>query len=226
MTDLKDLFSEIDRLHSWEACTRPSAIADLEKRLGYPFPDDIKTFYQRYDTVKLFVGEHGDTLYRFVPVEEIHPTRIDVFGEDTDEWGPSTWLTVCDVQDGNYVAIDVASKDGEYYNYIDCFHETFAIPGQSRVVARSFTELLDRALRGGDNQYWLQEGFIGYGDGRPLTPENAATRIGNPEAPEKGWHVEFTFKDTWHRKFFSDNEYGGKEKAFEAVKRYIEEHGK
>ena len=227
MTDLEDLFSEIDRLHSWDACSSPSAIADLEACLGYPFPDDIKAFYQRYDTVRLFVSKDGDTLYRFIPVGEIHPTRIDVYGKDIDEYGPSTWLTVCDVQDGNYVAIDIASQDGEYYNYIDCFHETFAMPGQSRIVARSFTELLHRALRGGDNhQYWLQEGFIGYGDGRPLTPENAATRIGNPEASKKGWLVEFTLKNTWHREYFRDHEYGGKDKAFEALKQYIEEHGK
>jgi hypothetical protein len=52
-------------------------------------------------------------------------------------------------QDGNYIAVDIASQDGEHCNYIDCFHETFAMPGQSTIVAGSFAELLDRALRGG-----------------------------------------------------------------------------
>jgi cell wall assembly regulator SMI1 len=226
MTDLEDLFSEIERLHAWEACADPSAIDDLEKRLGDPFPNDLKAFHRRYDVVRLFAGGDGDAPYRFVPVGEIRPTRIDVYGEDNDEWGPGTWLTVCDVQDGNYIAVDIASKDGAYCNYIDCFHETFAMPGQSKIMAWSFTELLDRALHGGAGHFWLQEGFAGHGDGRPLSPENAAIRIGNPEAPRKGWLAEFTFENTWHRKFFGDDAYGGKEKAWEAAQRYIEEHGK
>jgi cell wall assembly regulator SMI1 len=226
MPDLQNLFSEIERLHSWEACSNPGAVADLEQRLGCSFPDDIKAFYRRYDTVRLFADEHGDAAYRFVPAGEIHPTRKDVYGEDSDEWGPGTWQTVCDVQDGNYIAVDIASQEGAYCNYIDCFHETFAMPGQSKIVARSFAEFLDRALHGGARLYWLQEGFTGHGDGRPLSPENAAIRIGNPEAPRKGWMVEFTMRNTWHRKFFGDDEFGGKEKAYDAVRRYIEEHGK
>jgi hypothetical protein len=78
-------------------------------------------------------------------------------------------------------------------------------------------------LRGGDSLYYLQPGFAGYGDGRPLTPENAAMRIGNPEAPKKGWLVKFTFKGTVHSRFFSDSEHGGEEEAFEAVRRYLEQ---
>jgi cell wall assembly regulator SMI1 len=223
MSTLHELFVKIDTYHSAEPCLDATEIDALEEGLGYPLPADLKAFYRRYQTVRLFDGEYGAT-YRFVPIREIHPTRIDMYGRDTDEWGPGTWLTICDVQDGNYIAIDVASKDGESYNYIDCFHETFARPGESKVIARSFTELLERALQGGgDSVYYVQKGFIGYGDGRPLTAENAAMRIDNPEAPQKGWHVEFTFKDTVHSKFFSDQEYGGAEGAFEAVKRYIEQ---
>jgi cell wall assembly regulator SMI1 len=222
MSTLHELFVEIDTHHTSESCLDASEIDAFEKGLGHELPDDLKAFYRKY---RIFDGEYGAT-YRFVSIGEIHPTRIDIYGEDTDEWGPSTWLTVCDVQDGNYIAIDIASRDGENYDYIDCFHETFAMPGQSRIIARPFTELLECALRGGGDAYYLQEGFIGYGDGRPLTPQNAAIRIDNPEAQEKGWLVEFTFKNTWHRKFFSDKEHGGREEAFEAVKQYIEQHGK
>jgi hypothetical protein len=38
--------------------------------------------------------------------------------------------------------------------------------------------------------------------------------------------VEFTVNHTWHREFFGDDEFGGKEKAYDAVRRYIEERGK
>jgi hypothetical protein len=96
MPDLEDLFSEIERLHSRKACSNPGAVTDLEQRLGCFFPDDIKAFHRRYDTVRLFADECGDAPYRFVPAGEIHPTRKDVHGEDADAWGPGTWLTVCD----------------------------------------------------------------------------------------------------------------------------------
>jgi hypothetical protein len=228
MSKLEELFIDIDTHHSSEPCIDSSEIDNLDKRYAFRLPDDLKEFYRRYESVKLFDSEFGAT-YRFVPVSEIHPTRIDIYGQDTDEWGPSSWLTICDVLDGNYIAIDIASKDGEAYSYIDCFHETFAQPGECKIVAKSFTELLECALRGGGNSvYYLQEGFLGYGDGRPLTAENAAIRIGNPEAPQKGWLVKFTLekKNRCYHKFFSDDDYGGKEGSFEAVKRYIEESKK
>jgi len=223
MSKLEQLFVEIETKHNYELCIDPSSIEDLERSHGYQLPSDLKAFYRRYKSVKLFVYEYGAT-YFFVPVSEMHPTRIDIYGEDTDEWGPSTWLSVCDVQDGNYIAIDIASKDKGGYNYIDCFHETFARPGESQIIAKTFTELLERALHGGgDNVYYCQDGFIGYGDGMPLTPANAAIRIGNPKAPKKGWLVKFTFGGECYSKFFGDVEYGGKEEAFEAVSQYIEE---
>ena len=223
MVPLEQIFTEIDAHHYHELCNDPTAIEAIEKHHGRKLPDDLKTFYWRYKTVKLFDSEYGAT-YRFVPVGEIHPTRIDIFGEDTDEWGPSTWLTICDVLDGNYIAIDIDSKEDKEYNYIDCFHETFAEPGECKVVAKSFTELLRRALSGvGNIAYYLQNDFAGYGDARPLTPENAAIRIGNPEARRKGWLVKFTFKGIPHHKLFADDDYGGKEQSFEAVRRYIEE---
>jgi hypothetical protein len=220
MSDLKTLFSEIEKLHVWEPCTYPNAFADLENRIGHCLPDDLRLFYETYETVKLFAADDYNANYRFVPVSQIHRTRQDIYGIDTDEWGPSTWLTVCDVQDGNYVAIDVLSIDGDACNYIDCFHEVFAVPGHSKIVARSFTELLRRALKGGGNHYWLLDGFVGYGDGRPLTPENASHRT------KSGWIVEFVHSGVWHREFIADDDHGGSAGSFDAVKEYVEKHSK
>jgi cell wall assembly regulator SMI1 len=220
---IEDLFAEIDSCHYAEPCRNPSEIDRLQDKCGYELPEDIKAFYRRYRSVKLF-GK-ADFLYRFVPVSEMHRTRLDICGEDTDEWGPDTWLTVCDVQDNNYIAIDVASKDGEKYNYIDCFHETFAEPGSCTVIAKSFSELLERALHGGqDTVYYLDERFLGYGDALELTPDTAISRIDNPEAPAKGWHVRFWHKGIGYIRFFGDSEYGGMEDAFEAAKRYVEQN--
>jgi hypothetical protein len=223
MIDLEGLFSEIERLHSWEACSSPSGIAALEKHLGYPIPDDMQAFYRRYGTVKLFVGEHGDAVYRFVPTLEIHRTRQDVYGIDTDEWGPSTWLTICDVRDGNYIAMDVASGDGNERNYIDAFHETFAVPGACKVIARTFAELLERALHGPETGlYFLQEDFVGYGDALEPTPETAIERIDLPDDTKSSWFVRFWHAGVPHRASFRDSDYGGREGAYMKAKDYLE----
>ena len=159
---LQKLFAEIEQYHYSEPCQNAFEIDQVEGRYNCKLPEDLKGFYRRYRTVQL-LGRH-DPLYRFVPVHEIHPTRLDILGDDTD-YGPATWLTICDVYEGNYIAIDVASENSGRFNYIDCFHETFAEPGRSRVIAISFVELLERALRGGHEQlYFLQPGFTGYGD--------------------------------------------------------------
>jgi cell wall assembly regulator SMI1 len=223
MHTIQDLFNEIEEQHSYEACTDPSEIEALEVKYGYPLPADLIAFYRRYKTVRMFDSPFGP-LYRFVPISEMHPTRRDIYGEDTDEWGPRTWITICDVLDGNYIAIDIASGSGNQYNYIDCFHETFAEPGESQIIAKSFTELVNSAMRGGGERlFWGIEGFVAHGDGMPFTAQNAAIRIGGPKVKDTGWLMRFRHKDKNHREFFSDRKHGGKQKSFYAVGRYIEE---
>ena len=221
MPTLEELFAEIESLHIFELCSDETEIDRFETQYGYKLPSDLKKFHKKYNTVKLFNDEFGG-LYRFVSASEIHPTYEDIYGKDFDEQRPNAWFTVCDVQDGNYIAIDLESKNGEEYNFIDCFHETFAQPGDSKIVAKSFTELLNLALHSNGNLYYLQEDFISYGDGLPLTAENAAIRIENPEAPKKGWLAKFSVGRNSYHEFFADNDYGDKEKSFEEVKRYID----
>ncbi len=73
-----------------------------------------------------------------------------------------TWYAVADVQDGNYIGIDLKpEKLGLCY---DCFHETIGVPGYCKVIAQSFTELLEQFLKHGDSSWWLREQFTGYGD--------------------------------------------------------------
>jgi hypothetical protein len=224
MPNLQDIFSKIEAHHYWEPADSPLDITAFQIGQGFDLPADLVEFYKRYKSVRLFCNK-GEALYRFVPISEIHPTRIDIYGESEDDWGPDSWLTICDVRDGNYVAIDVESRDVDKFNYIDCFHETFAEPGESRIIALSFEEFLRRSLENRGSVYFLEPDFIDYGDGRPLTANNATIRIENPKAPRKGWLVKFTIlgsRKCFH-KFFADDEFGGKEKGFEAVKRYIEE---
>ena len=55
MSKLEQLFVEIETKHNYELCIDPSSIEDLERSHGYQFPSDLKAFYRRYESVKLFV---------------------------------------------------------------------------------------------------------------------------------------------------------------------------
>jgi hypothetical protein len=49
------------------------------------------------------------------------------------------WIDICDVGDGNSVAIDMATVAGACCNVIDVFHEHARGAGQNTIIARSFT---------------------------------------------------------------------------------------
>jgi hypothetical protein len=157
------LFKQIENEHHFVIAQNSELIDLLEEKSGYSFPNDMKKFYHRYESVSLY--DKKDPLYKFVPVNDLHPTIIDIYGKDSLDLGPDHWWSICNVQDGNYISIDLKSLGDNSCNYIDAFHETFAEPGYSKIVAKSFTELLSRALASGNDQlFFLKEGFVGYGD--------------------------------------------------------------
>jgi hypothetical protein len=53
-----------------------------------------------------------NTPYRILPLSKIVRARVAIHGEDDEQWGPASVYALCDVQDGNYVLVDVASKRG------------------------------------------------------------------------------------------------------------------
>ena len=111
-TQLDNLFKQIENEHHFVLAQNTDQIDMLEENSGYQFPDDLKEFYRRYESVCLYDEE--DPLYRFLSINELHPTRIDIYGRDSIDLGPDHWWSVCDVQDGNYISIDLKSlRDNE-----------------------------------------------------------------------------------------------------------------
>ena len=236
---LEDLFVEIEKAHVYELADNSSEIEEFEKQSGYKLPDDLKEFYHHYKTVRLF-NDKGNWKYRFVPVSQIHITGLDIFGKYYENDGPKSWFTICDVMDGNYIAVDLLSEKDNQWNYIDCFHETYGIPGECAVIAKSFRDLLEHCLHGGNLNFYLEKDFHNYGDALEVTSETAIQRV-EPARPKggclgkfiwqrknpnirAGWQVGFVKPSKGYYKFFADKEYGGKEKAFTAAKLYLEEN--
>jgi hypothetical protein len=234
---LEELFTEIEHSHTFEPAEDAQAINEFEKHCGHELPDDLKEFYRRYKSVKLFPAR-GEWIYRFVPIGEMRITGLDIFGAHYEGDGPNSWYTICDVRDGNYIAVDLASKRNDYCNYIDCFHETYAVPGECKIIATSLAELLGRCMRVAEGLYYLQPGFRDYGDALEITPDTAIRRvevqrsslgwlgelIRDRKLPklQSGWQVHFVQHQNSLSKFFGDVDYGSEENALLAAKQFLE----
>jgi hypothetical protein len=163
MTDLDPLIDQVRDQHFPNPPASLETIRRAEQRLGFHLPEDLVRFYTQCNGAYLF--EKPDSPYFILPIERLRRTRVDIYGEDEDRWGPATWYSVCDVQDGNIVAIDTRTVRGETCWFIDCFHETFLERGYCKIIALSFTEFLSRALKSQSPHFWLAD-FKGYGDAR------------------------------------------------------------
>ena len=244
---LKKLFAEIEKSHFFELSDDQSEIDEFEKHCGYELPEDLKEFYRRYKTVQLFPYS-GGWQYRFVRINEIHMTGLDIFGEDYEKDSlfskdsTYSWYTICDLMDGNYIGINLLPESNRRWNYIDCFHETYGIPGECEVIAKSFTELLKQCLHSGESLFYLEKDFQGYGDALQITPETSIFRIEPTKSKwgklgnfireikyphiQKGWRIHFVQSENSYREFFADKDYGGKDNAFKAAKSYLEKNKK
>jgi hypothetical protein len=98
-----------------------------------------------------------DANYRFLPLSEIVRARMAIFGEDKDEDGPASMYAICDLQDGDYVLVDVGRQEDDRYPLMDGWHEAWPNPKHCKQISRSFEEFLEHALRSGGRFFWLKK---------------------------------------------------------------------
>ena len=63
---------------------------------------------------------------------------------------------LCDVQDGNYLLVDVTPQADGHYPVIDGWREAWPDSTYCDQVANRFSDFLDRALREGP-AFWLND---------------------------------------------------------------------
>ncbi|RKH47817.1 SMI1/KNR4 family protein [Corallococcus sicarius] len=149
---LDPLLAELTRHHFPNPPATPARIAAFEGRVGWTLDPELRAFYLHCDGATLFKRfPHAN--YHLLPLAEIQRARAAMRPRDDDSFGPASWYTLVDLQDSDYVILDVAHpKDGRY-PILDGYHETF--PEGVRPIAASFREFLEKALASGDAFFWL-----------------------------------------------------------------------
>jgi len=153
-TPMRDLLQEVSRDHFPRPPAKPEEIEQFEQRVGWKLDPDLRAFYLHCNGAEL-IERLPDAPYQILPLAEIVRARVAIYGEDDDKWGPASVYALCDVQDGNYVLVDVAREESGRYPLIDGFHETWPKPEYFRQIADSFSEFLEQILRTRRSLYWI-----------------------------------------------------------------------
>ena len=152
---MSSLLEEVSREHFPRPPATPGQIEEFERKMGWRLDSELRAFYLHCNGAELF-KRLPDAPYQILPLSEIVRARVAVFGKDEDRLGPASQYAICDVQDGNYVLIDVSRQEKGCYPLIDCDHEAFPDPAYCEQIASSFSEFLERALRSKGRLFYLQ----------------------------------------------------------------------
>ena len=114
-------------------------------------PEDLEYYFKHYDGIQLFEDQPYGV--EIVGLNDFRVTNEVLFPEDDVIWEELE----------QFISIDL-DEDRKGYCY-DSFLETHANPGSSLIIAKSFTELLEKLLESkGENWFWIKDDFVGYGD--------------------------------------------------------------
>ncbi len=135
---------------------------------SHQLPTDLVEFYQQCGGCTLFVNS-GYTVRIVSPSEftlanpvifkSFDPSELEELKDDRS-WN---WYIIAETDPGDYLTIDLSPERlGRCY---ESFFDRHAVPGETPIIAFSFTDLLDRLLLNqGQHYYWLNPNFQPLGD--------------------------------------------------------------
>jgi len=128
---------------------------------GHQLPPDVKAFYLRCGGVDLW-GQ-SDYAIRILKPEEVLEANPVIVGEQFPDDISSSWYTIAQTIDGDYITIDFAiERLGRCY---DSYYENHGIVGSCRILATSFTSLFRMLVElDGGRFSWLEPDFHSFGD--------------------------------------------------------------
>ncbi len=155
-SSMRSLLEEVSRDHFPYPPASPGEISNFEQRVGWKLDPDLRAFYLHCNGAEL-IKRLPNSPYQILPLSEIVRARVAIFGKDEERLGPASLYAVCDVQDGNYVLLDVSRQEDGRYPLVDGYHEAWPDPSYCGPVASCFSEFLSHVLRLRRNLYWLGE---------------------------------------------------------------------
>lgn len=135
---------------------------------GHVLAEDIALFYQQCGGLTLF-ARAPFTTFIVPPAEFVQVNTIVLKDFSEEELSPSrddiswSWYVIARTENDDFLTIDLNPfRLGLCY---ENYWETHALPGDTPIIAKSFTELLIRLLANkGEAEYWRQSGFELLGD--------------------------------------------------------------
>lgn len=157
----------LDKLADDDTCLMSPPCGLPQVAAGLRLPADVARFYERAGGMVLRKDGRCGSRARVVTPQEFDRIDIAIVGEMFATGPFEYWHAIVDVEDGDYLAIDIGPDQSG--KCLDCFHETFACRGYVSVVASSFTDLLMRIINHQDDSaFWLQDEFEALGEGFAL----------------------------------------------------------
>lgn len=159
------LLDVMEREHKLFEPANPDQLARLE---GLGMPSDLVHFYSKANGAMLQRTETGHFQYEgafwnwfLLPAEEIQSVLESGWSQPDSSLRPkhARWFQLIDVQNSDYLCIDLSN--GSEAQFLDTFHETLNNRGHNKIIAKSFTELLEQ-LTASDEAFWLNA-KSGYG---------------------------------------------------------------
>ena len=154
MPPMSRLLDEVSRDHFPHPPATAEEIEEFEQRAGWKLDPDLRAFYLHCNGARLFEPPPFAP-FRILTLSEIERGRAAIFGEDDDRWGPASLYAICDVQEGDYVMVDVSRRIDGRHPLLDGWKEAWRNKEYTWPVASSFAEFLAEALRSDGRQFWL-----------------------------------------------------------------------
>lgn len=158
-TRIKDL---IDIIKKNKDCIvySPNGLPNI-KNCNHKLPEDLIEFYENCGGIHLYCSSSYSI--SISKPDEFQLANPIIVGDMCLEDISSNWYIISNNENGQFITIDLSkNRLGKCY---DSFWDTYAIYGETSIIANSFSDLLERLIKcNGDYWYWLKDDFKFIGD--------------------------------------------------------------
>ena len=154
--------------YAYQQCDLETVWADLRESNSLILKlstDEDDNFWDEYAILNINTSCEISisSLSELQPTNQILYPADDVIWEELADDISNDWFMIASSQElSQYISIDLNKK--RFGFCYDSFIETHATPDESPIIAKSFTELLEKLVSNEKEWFWLDSSFQSYGD--------------------------------------------------------------